>query len=313
MLLCAVAVIAAGVAVWPSSAHAARPPVLASAHVAYDGDLGDPYILALPGQYVAFGTGDWPARIPTATTTDLVNWVRGPDAMPTLPAWATPDPRNSLSWAPATIAVGGRYIMYVSLQQASSRRECIAATTSTSPTGPFTDALGGPLMCQLELGGSIDPSVVRDAGGLHLLWKSDGNCCRVPVSLWEQDLRPDGLAMAGTAHRLLTALQSWQGGVIENPAMVAAKGGWWLFYSGNVFDTAAYGTGVAFCPTLTGPCRDDGRYLSTAAREFSPGGLETFRDNRGATWAVFATWTRPSRNGRFYCCRALDLATLHTS
>ncbi|HEX3623206.1 MAG TPA: glycoside hydrolase family 43 protein [Acidimicrobiales bacterium] len=300
-----------------------RLPVFGPAHDVYDGDLGDPFVLPVRtggtvASFVAFGTGDWPARIPTAHSADGVTWQQGGDALPALPAWAGSDPKNSLSWAPSAVQIGQAYVLYVTLPDAASGQQCIAAATSTTPEGPYTGAGNGPLLCQHELGGSIDPTTVVDrAGHLHMLWKNDGNSVGAPSGLWEQQLTADGLGLVGTAHRLLGSDQAWQGGIVEEPALIPATGGgFWLFYSGNFFDKPEYATGLAFCPTLEGPCRDaqDGPFLATPAlqqqNQFAPGGLETFRDAKGALLAVFDTWNRPTRNGRFYCCRSLQVAQI---
>jgi arabinan endo-1,5-alpha-L-arabinosidase len=297
----------------PSSDAPPPLPRFGPARDVYDGDLGDPAVITAGPTYVLFGTDDPPDHIPTATSTDLVTWVHGPDAVPTLPAWADPDRGDRLTWAPAVAMVRGRFLLYVSVQDAAVHRQCIAALASATPLGPYTDARGSPLVCQVSLGGSIDPSIVSTGGHLHLVWKSDGNCCGLPASLWEQDLSADGMAVTGPAHRLLTADESWQGGIVENPALLPAPHGWWLFYSGNRFDVAAYATGLAWCPTLAGPCREAGNapFLAGAALspgQYSSGGLEFFRDRTGRLWGAFATWNRPARNGHFFCCRSLDLA-----
>src|SRR5207253_5579753 len=128
-----------------------------------------------------------------------------------------------------------------------------------------------------------------------------------------QVVTPDGLSLDGAPHRLLTADQAWDGGVIERPAAIpAARGGWWLFHAGNNWQLAAYGTGLAYCPTLSGPCRHAtaGPFLATSGTRSSPGGLDVFTDLGGARWAVFATWSRPARNGRFYCCRTVQPAPI---
>ncbi len=303
-----------------------RLPKLGPARDIYDGDLGDPFILPVagPGQeahFVAFGTGDWPARVPTARSSDLTNWQEGPDALPQLPAWAAPDPKNSFSWAPAALDTGHGFVLYVSLPDAQSGQECIGAATSAVAEGPYNAVGDGPLLCQHEMGGSIDPTVTRDrAGKLHMLWKNDGNAMNLPSSIWEQALTDDGLGVVGPIHRLLTASRPWQGAVIEEPGVIpASDGGWWLFYSGNFFDKPEYATGLAHCATLEGPCTEasDAPVLTTAQlnqpEQFAPGGLETFRDGRGVLWAVFDTWNRPTRNGRFYCCRSLQLAPILSS
>jgi len=251
-----------------------RPPVLGAARVAYDGDLGDPFILPVRrdgavASYVAFGTGDWPAVIPTARSTDLATWQKGPDALPDLPAWTRSDPRHSFSWAPAVLDTGQGYVLYATLPEARSGHQCIGVARSAVPEGPYAGVGDGPLLCQHDLGGSIDPSVVRDrGGGLHLLWKDEGNTLGRPSGLWEQALTADGTGLAGRPHRLLEAVQPWQDRVIEEPAAVpAADGGWWLFYSGNHFDLPAYATGLAYCADLAGPCREASRdpFLTTAA------------------------------------------------
>jgi len=298
-----------------------RPPVLGPARVAYDGDLGDPFILpvATAGSvtsFVAFGTGDWPARIPTAHSSDLTSWQKGPDALPELPGWAAADPRHSSSWAPAVLDTGHGYVLYVTLPDARSGQQCIGVAMAGVPDGPYVGVGGGPLVCQHDLGGSIDPSVIRDGRGrLHLLWKDESNTRGRPSSLWVQSLTVDGLGLLGSPHRLLTARRSWQENIIEEPAMIpSSDGGWWLFYSGSGFDTPTYSTGLAYCPDLDGRCHDtsDRPYLTTQALhqqgQYAPGGLETFRDGHGALWAVFDTWNRPTRNGRFRCCRSLQLA-----
>jgi len=315
-VLLALVVVASGpMACSTSSTNGAPPPLprFGPARAVYDGDFGDPAIIAVARSYLLFGTDDPPDHIPTATSTDLATWVHGPDAVPVLPGWADPDAADQLTWAPSATVVRGRFLLYVTVQDAAVHRQCIAVLASATALGPYADARGSPLVCQAGLGGSIDPSVVSAGGHLHLVWKSDGNCCGLPASLWEQDLRADGLAVTGPAHLLLTADERWEGGIVENPALVPAPHGWWLFYSGNRFDVAAYATGLAWCPTLAGPCRETGQAAflggsALAAGQYSPGGLDFFRDRDGRLWGAFATWNRPPRNGRFYCCRSLDLA-----
>jgi hypothetical protein len=309
----AAAVAAAGVQV-ATGTHSASPPLprLGPARDVYDGDLGDPFVLRTGSSYVLFGTDDPPDHIPTAQAAGLTGWQRGPDALPVLPAWANPDPGDSLTWAPAVLRTTAAYLMYVSVQELASRRECIAVVSADTGYGPYHDARGAPLVCQRELGGSIDPSVVADRlGGLHLVWKSDGNCCGLPSSIWTQSLASNGLALTGSPRLLLTADEQWQGGIVENPALLqAAGGGWWLFYSGNRFDSSAYATGLAYCATLTARCRETSAqpFLSGTATQYAPGGLDFFHDGSGTVWAAFATWNRPARNGRFYCCRSVNIA-----
>lgn len=295
------------------------PPTLAAATDIYNGDVGDPFVLTATGtlpagspRYVVFGTDNRRDRIPTATSDDLRHWVGGSDAFPVLPRWASPDPDNSHTWAPAVLSLGPRrYVMYVTVHDTATDRQCLATATATAALGPYTNHTPGPLICQAARGGSIDASVATGDGVRTLVWKSDGNAIGQPGQLWAQRLGADGLGVVGTPHLLLTAAQTWQAGIVEGPSLLAAgRGGWWLWYAGNSYNRSAYATGVAYCRTLEDPCQEasTGPVLSTAAGQFSPGGLETFRSVDGTLWASFATWTRPARDGIFHCCRALDLA-----
>ncbi len=88
-MLVVVAIVSASVVVARDAGDAAVPrlPKLGPARDIYDGDLGDPFILPVtgPGQeahFVAFGTGDWPARVPTARSSDLTDWQEGPTPCP---------------------------------------------------------------------------------------------------------------------------------------------------------------------------------------------------------------------------------------
>jgi beta-xylosidase len=313
-------ILAATVFAWSATAgHAAvdlTVPSIGTARVVDQNDVADPSILTVGSTYYRFGTTDWQSNVPTATSTDLVHWQQLPDSLPVLPRWAAPT--ISMTWAPSVIAVGGHYVMYVATEERASGRQCIAVATATAPQGPYTDPSAQPFLCQRGLGGSIDPDAERDTQGrLHLAWKSNGNCCGLPTYLWEQDLSADGLHLAGAAHRLLAADKPWEAGNVEAPALLAAAKGWWLFYSGGDWRTASYATGIAWCPTLDGPCRDvltDPLLASTSAMR-TPSGLSTFVDAHGREWAAFTTTVlvpSPWRPGRSYANRVLDVASLVT-
>ncbi len=303
-----------------SPQEAGLPRLTSAGETPSAGDLGDPFLITVPAgptgpaRYVLFGTGDWDANVPTAVSADLTTWTPGPDALPTVPSWSRTDHFHSRIWAPAVLQVGARWLLYVTVPEPVSGRQCIAVTAAAQPEGPYSDAAGAPLVCQRSLGGSIDPSIVQTPDGPVLLWKSDGNCCRLPATLWSQALRPDGLATVGTAHALLSADLPWEHDIVEEPAAVSnSHGGWWLFFSGGAFDQPGYAIGIASCPTLAGPCTKTSRtpYAATLAGQRSPGGLELFRDFSGTLRAVFDTWTRPpDGTGHYDCCRAIDLATL---
>ena len=266
--------------------------------VEYD-DVGDPYVLTVPGGggrnggYVLFWTTDWQSNVPTAVSTDLRHWTRVADALPVLPKWALPS--ISLTWAPSAQAVPGGWVLYYSTEDAALNVECIGAAFSTRPAGPYTDRSPRPLVCQPGLGGSIDPSVVRAGSGpdRYLVWKNDGNAAGRPSGIWEQQLTPQGMVLAGPAHRLIGATQPWEEGIVEGPAMLAdSQGGYWLFFSGGRWQSDTYGTGLWWCAAISGPCRPSraGPFLSSTAGAVSPGGFDTFTDLSGRLWASWSAF-----------------------
>jgi beta-xylosidase len=267
------------------------------------------------GWYVLVGTTDWQGNVPTAISTDLVHWTQAPDSLPVLPSWAAPT--ISMTWAPAVQRTRTGWVMYYSTEEEATGLECIGRAVSSSPAGPYSDRSAAPMVCQRDLGGSIDPSVIKaKSGAAFLVWKNNGNATRAPDSLWVQQLATDGLGLVGGLRRLLTADEPWQNKIVEAPAMIpASAGGYWLFYSGGDWNSSAYGTGLAYCKTIGGPCAEASRlpFLATRSTLLSPGGLDALTDAHGRRWAAFtalvlvpSTW----HPGRYYYNRVLDIAPI---
>ena len=98
-------------------------------------------------------------------TTDMVNWtdLGSPLAIEDF-AWA-----DDRAWAPQMCERGGKFYLYVPLHSRLTNAMAIGVAVSDSPTGPYRDALGHPLV-----DGSwdyIDPTVlVDDDGRAYLYW-----------------------------------------------------------------------------------------------------------------------------------------------
>jgi hypothetical protein len=294
-------------------------PVLGRSQPVESDDVGDPFVLSVtPGRggrshplYVLYWTTDWRSNVPTAVSDDLVHWRRVADSLPVLPVWATPS--KTLTWGPVVHRVGDHWVLYYSTRDAASGHECIGRATANTPVGPFLDHSAAPLVCQSGLGGDIDPSVVTTASGaMSLLWKNDGNAIHAPVGIWEQPLTADGLALRGSATRLIGADQAWEHGIIEGPAMLAdSAGGWWLFFSGGSWQSGAYDTGAAWCATVSGPCTQrPAPMLTSAPGAISPGGFDTFAAADGRLWASYSAFPSVPANARAALAenRVLELA-----
>ena len=168
---------------------------------------------------------------------------------------------------------------------------CISRATSSSPSGPFVDDSNSAFICPTAQGGAIDPSVFVAADGTPwLLWKTDGDCCGLPTTIYSQQLSADGLSTAGPPHRLIGASQAWEGNLVEGPSMVESGGTFWLFYSANLWGTPKYGIGIARCASVTGPCSKPlgHAWLSASTPgQSAPGpGGEEFFEIGGVVWMV---------------------------
>jgi beta-xylosidase len=229
----------------------------------------DPFILPVGQEFLGYATNadGGRANVQMASSTDLTHWkmvrdgVHLHDAMPVMPPWA----RSGSTWAPEVIAAGGGYVLHFTAKERQSGLQCLGAAFSTDPRGPFRSDATEPLVCQRELGGTIDSDVFRDADGqLYLYYKNDGNNpkFRQPTQIFVQRLTPDGLHVSGDATPLARNDQPWEAHVIEAPTMVRHQGRYTLFYSANHYgwepdqNISVYAIGYATCRGPLGPCTD---------------------------------------------------------
>jgi beta-xylosidase len=259
-------------------------------------DFPDPGIINVNGTYYAYATNSAGKNIQLATSTDLVDWKMLPDALPALPSWATTE--FGFAWAPEVIQIGDRFVMYYTARVKDTSTQCLGVATSDKPEGPFTDTNAEPFICQKGAGGSIDASPFRDGDKLYLYWKNDGNCCGGITYIWEQELAPDGLSLVGEPKQLLSNDQRWEGVVIEAPTMWKQDGKYYMFFSGNVYNTINYAVGYATCDAPTGPCTDapENPILKTDTDKppvLGPGHQTVVLDKDGETWFVYHAWAVP--------------------
>lgn len=256
----------------------------------YQGDFADPFMLVVGDTNYTYATNTDDANLPVIVSTGSDQGTYHTDAFPTLPSWTSP----GNVWAPAVYARDDGYILYYVTRDDSAGRQCVSRAVAPTPLGPFVDGSGEAMVCQLDLGGTIDPSIVTDVDGSSwLLFKNDGNCCNITTSLWSQKLSADGLSVVGSPTKLIDADQPWEGSLIEAPSMVIDDGSYYLFYSANAWDTADYAVGYATCSSITGPCTKDpdGPWMSSTVFAKGPGGQEFFGKD-GLVWMVYHGWER---------------------
>ena len=281
----------------------------AKAGLVYPFDFPDPDVILVGQTYYAYATNSVAGNIQIISSTDLTHWQAVGNALPTLPGWAKPNE----TWAPSVERVNGTFLMYYAADFAPTGPECISVATATRPQGPFIDNSALPLECQPSLGGSIDPSAFTDANGVpYLVWKSGG-----PGSskIWSQQLNRAGTKFAAGTNptQLLVPDQPWEGGTVEAPDLVLNAGRYFLFFSGNDWNSANYAIGVARCTGPLGPCTDasPSPILSSGSGIAGPGGESVFADTSGDYWIAFHAWVPGAvgfPNNRDLYLRRLDLS-----
>jgi arabinan endo-1,5-alpha-L-arabinosidase len=180
----------AGTVLAPQGAGAAAVPATYTNPVSreFADTFADPAVIkAKDGYWYAYGTTD-PLRegegtrhiIPTARSTDLVDWTYVGDAFTeaTLPGWAAPD---AALWAPDIRYLDGTYYLYYVVTQTTVTDEpndnAIGVATAPSPTGPWTDS-GGPVVGPRrgdsgnpgDFKWTFDPSQFTDIDGTRYLY-----------------------------------------------------------------------------------------------------------------------------------------------
>ena len=253
-------------------------------------DFPDPDVIRVGSIYYGYATNSAAGNIQMIQSTDLVHWTVDGNALPHIASWA----QSGATWAPGVMELQNTFVLYYAAVDGLTGKECISVAVATGPRGPFVDTSAAPLVCQLNLGGSIDPSPFLSAAGTpYLVWKSQGANGQ-PPTIWSQQLAADGTAVAGgSPQALLIPSQAWEGGVVEGPFVLPWSGRYYLFYSANNWDSANYAIGVAVCQGPTGPCSkpfDHSIVVSQGTAVAGPGGPSLFTDPQGKLWMAFHSW-----------------------
>ena len=233
----------------------------------YEANFPDPFILPHQKHFLAYATNaeNNRANVQMAVSGDLRHWAplkrdgKLHDAMPVLPGWA----ERGRTWAPEVLKLGDRYLLFFTARERTSKRQCTGVAQSRDPLGPFVSNATEPLVCQRELGGTIDASPFRDTDGqLYLYYKADANAVGKPTDIFVQRMTPDGTGLTGNIVTLLRNDRPWEAHVIESPTMVRHGDRYVMFFSANHFGwelqqrLSPYAMGYARCQGPMGPCVD---------------------------------------------------------
>ncbi|MEU4565367.1 family 43 glycosylhydrolase [Micromonospora sp. NPDC023956] len=194
------------------------------------------------------------------SSADMVNWTdHGTPMNLATFAWA-----DANAWAGHVIARNGKFYWYVPVRQRSNGQMVIGVGVADSPTGPFRDALGRPLVGN----GEIDPhAFVDDDGQAYLYW---GN-----PNLWYVRLNPDMISFSGSPTQipLTTAGFGTRTGNPSRPTLyeegpwVYKRGG--LYYNVFAAECCSEFIGYSTAPGPTGPWTYRGTLMPRQGSSFT--------------------------------------------
>ncbi|GAA4263326.1 hypothetical protein GCM10022255_106870 [Dactylosporangium darangshiense] len=193
------------------------------------------------------------------SSADMVNWTDhgSPMSLATF-SWASSD-----AWAGQAVYRNGKFYWYVPVRM-SNGSTAIGVGVSDSPTGPFRDALGRPLIQNAE----IDPTVYIDADGQAYLYYGNPH-------LWYVKLNADMISYSGNPAQipLTTAGFGTRAGDANRPTLYE-EGPW--FYKRNnlyymVFAAKCCSEFIAYStsPGPTGPWTYRGTIMPTQGSSFT--------------------------------------------
>ena len=264
-----------------------------------DRNFPDPGILEVDGTYYAYATTNGSFNLQVASSEDLAEWEHLGEALPSLPLWTSGD-----TWAPEVAETSAGFVMTYTARYPEADRpdgqgsQCISMAVADAPEGPFVDDSEEPIVCQPDLGGSIDSTFFTDEDGtFYLLWKNDGNCCGIPTEFFAQELAEDGLSVVGEVTNLGVSNDArWEDDVIEAPTIHLQDGTYYLFYSGNSYSGVDYAVGYATADNVLGPYTDaeENPILETPEERgqppYGPGHQSIIADKDGDLWLLYHSW-----------------------
>ncbi len=247
----------------------------------------DPGVVRDGARYVMVCTsGNAAAAFPIRTSPDLIHWRSRGHVFPAgeWPSWASGN-----FWAPEIHRVGSRWVAYYTAITRSDGTKVIGAASATDVLGPYTD-LGHPLLHDPNPG-VIDATHFEGPDGTHyLIWKTAGAPGRrTPIHI--QPLTADGLSLRGSKATLITNDLAWEGPLVEGPWMIQRGTYYYLFYSGNSFDSTRYAVGVARATSPLGPFTKLGPPILTSNYAWSGPGHGSVVRGPGGEWVhVYHAW-----------------------
>lgn len=302
-VLASVALVAGAVISAPAAAQAGCTPSEAT-------PAADPGVTAVGGAYVLVATSRPASGIPITVSANGDTWC--PTGARVLAGPLVWNPGPAL-WAPKLYRHrSGRFIaVYSGVRKDTVDTRCIgfAVSSSAALTGPYHHLAK---LCH-AIRRYIDPAIFFSGNRAYLLYKEDPDRKRHPRLRKRIMGRTIAFGSGLTGYRLgspreLLKPRGWEGASVEAPTMVR-HGRYYLFYSGNRYDTRRYGVGVAVARS---PLSRFKRLTSKAivGGDRTPGhlcgiGHQDITHTPAHGWRIYYHWARlindPRRAGEKRC------------
>lgn len=214
------------------------------------GWYADPDLQVFNGKYYLYptnSTSSYNTQYHAYSSDDMVNWEdEGVMFDFAAISWC-----NTQAWAPSVTEKNGTYYLYFSACDGK-----IGVATSSSPSGPFTDALGGPLLSDPRVSpcyADIDPAAFIDSDGQAYLYFGTENLC-------VRKLNPDMKSFADAGPTQLTFNQP---GYKEGSYMIKRNNVYYLSWSTGGWGDCTYNVHYGRSSSPYGPFTDEGAILTT--------------------------------------------------
>ncbi|RSM85944.1 DUF1080 domain-containing protein [Kibdelosporangium aridum] len=223
-----------------------------------DGWYADPDVAVYNNTYWVFPTSSRPYEEQTYldafSSPDLINWTKHSNVLTTANvSWA-----HKAVWAPAPVQRNGKYYLYFAANDIQSNSELggIGVAVADRPEGPYTDAIGRPLISQFVNGAQpIDQDVFIDTDGQAYMYY--GGWGHANVVKLNPDMTSLGRFADGTTYKEITPSN-----YTEGPQMLKRDGKYYLMWSEDYWGGPNYSVSYAMSDSPTGPFTRIGRVLS---------------------------------------------------
>ena len=223
----------------------------------FPGWYADPEVAVFDKQYWIYPTYSAPydqqTFLDAFSSPDLVTWTKHPRIVDTAAVkWA----RRAV-WAPSVVAKGGKYFLFFSANDIQNDKELggIGVAVADTPSGPFRDYLGQPLLGQIHNRAQpIDQFVFQDKDSqYYMIYGGWGRC---NITRLKDDFTGFVPFADGVTFKEITPK-----GYVEGPTMFVRNGKYYFMWSEGGWGGPHYRVAYAIADSLLGPFERVGTIL----------------------------------------------------